>query len=313
MTVNNRKREKLILLGLLYSAAAPATSGFAAALDVRRISDLANLPATITADGVVRITLARTDVAVKVDGVSLKPSLGLTSWAAFKSTPTGAVLVGETVVFEDEVDAVMDAALTTGLHVTALHGCFFHDEPRVHSMHIAGDGSAEKLVLAVRSVWDAIRTLRARRPEPAKTFGGRLLEPGRLDARAIERTLEHKTESQDGIVKVTISREGVLRTMKIAGTMGLTTWAAFVGDDDLAVMHGEIAVTADEVQPVLRALRKEKIHVLALHNHMIGEQPPFFFASFRAKGKSKDLAKAFAAVLRAQEEASKTEKVNGRQ
>src|SRR5262249_58458012 len=108
-----------------------------------------------------------------------------------------------------------------------------------------------------------------------------------------------------GVVKVTIGREGTMHGIKVAGSMGLTTWAAFSGSDDLAVVDGDFIMTASEVQPVLRTLRKGGIHIVALHNHMIGEQPAFYFTHFWGKGPAGELARGVKAALDAQEGARK--------
>src|SRR5207248_1395839 len=100
---------------------------------------------------------------------------------------------------------------------------------------------------------------------------------GKIDAAAIEKTLGQKSETQAAVVKVTIGREGTMHGTKVAGSMGLTTWAAFSGSDDLAAVDGDFIMTGEEVQPVLRSLRKSGIHIVALHNHMVGEQPAFYF------------------------------------
>jgi hypothetical protein len=305
MICNEDRWAGVVLLAGLCAALMPPAMGRAAPLDVRKISGLADMPATITADGVVRIVWPRDDVKVKVDGMPLKPFAGLTSWAAFSPTGLGAMTLGDTVVFEDEVDAAMDAAFAAGLHVTALYSAFFHDEPHVYSMHIAGVGSADKLVTGVKNVWDAIKVVRASRPQPAKTFEGPTPVPGRVDTKSIERIIGHKSEMQDGVVKVTISRDGMMRGTKITATMGVASWVAFSGDDRLAAADGAFILTADEVQPVLRSLRESGIHIVALTNHMIGEQPEFYFAHFWGKGPCDDLAKAFAAALKAQKDASR--------
>src|SRR5262249_35072570 len=96
-------------------------------LNPDKIGHAAGTKATVTSDGVVRVAWARTDVAVKVDGMPLKPFAGLGSWAAFTPAPHGAMVMGDTVVFEDEVDAAMDAAFAGGLEITGLHNHFFHD------------------------------------------------------------------------------------------------------------------------------------------------------------------------------------------
>jgi len=135
-------------------------------LDAGRIGAAAGTTATVTKDGVVRIGWARTDVPVKVDGMPLEPFAGLGSWAAFTASSHGAMVMGDTVVFEDEVTPAMDAAFARGLEVTALHNHFFHDEPKVYFMHIGGMGEPEQLASAVKDVWDAIKKVRADHPTP---------------------------------------------------------------------------------------------------------------------------------------------------
>jgi hypothetical protein len=276
------------------------------ALDADKIGQAAGTKATASPDGVVRIAWARTDVAVKVDGMPLKPFAGLGTWAAFTPAPHGAMVMGDTVVFQDEVDGAMDAAFANGLEVTGLHNHFFYDEPKVYFMHIGGMGEPEKLASAVKSVWDAIKKVRADHAAPATHFAGDTPKEGKIDAAAIEKTLGEKSETQQGVVKVTIGRDGTMHGVKVGKSMGLTIWAAFSGSDDLAAVDGDFIMTAQEVQPALKALRNGKLHIVALHNHMIGEQPAFYFTHFWGKGPSSELAKAVKAALDAQEKASKS-------
>jgi hypothetical protein len=107
------------------------------------------------------------------------------------------------------------------------------------------------------------------------------------------------TDSQ-GVAKITIGRTGTMQGMAVGGSMGLTTWAAFSGSDALAAMDGDFIMTAEEVQPVLHTLRKAGVHIVALHSHMLGEQPNFYFTHFWSIGKAEDLAHAFRAALDAQ-------------
>jgi hypothetical protein len=199
----------------------------------------------------------------------------------------------------------MDAAFDNGLEVTALHNHFFFDEPKVYFMHVGGVGEPEKLAKGVKAVWDAIKKVRKDAPQPATHFAGGVPKGGKIDSGAIEKALGHKSESQGGVVKVTIQRHGKMHGVTVGGSMGLTTWAAFSGSDDLAAVDGDFIMTAAEVQPVLRALRKAGIHVVALHNHMIGEEPAFFFTHYWGKGKPEDLAKGLKSALDAQAEAGK--------
>jgi len=239
-------------------------------------------------------------VAVKVDGMPLKPFAGLGSWAAFTPSTHGAMVMGDTVVFEDEVTPAIDAAFSSGLEVTGLHNHFFYDEPKIYFMHIGGQGDPEKLAGAVKSVWDAIKKVRSENSIPAKQFTGKVPNEGKIDAAAIENLLGHKSETQQGVVKVTIGREGTMHGVKVGGSMGLTTWAAFSGGDELAAVDGDFIMTAEEVQPVLRALRKAGIHIVALHNHMIGEKPAFYFTHFWGKGSTQDLANGLKSALEVQ-------------
>src|SRR5262245_1220584 len=274
-------------------------------LDADKIGQAAGTKATTTKDGVVRIAWPRTDVKVTVDGMPLKPFAGLGSWAAFKLAPHGAMVMGDTVVFQDEVSPAMDAAFEIGLEVTALHNHFFHDEPKVYFMHIGGQGDPEKLAAGVKAVWDAIKKVRSDDLKPATRFTGEVAKEGKMDAEAIEKALGQKGEAQGGVVKVTIGREGTMHGVKVGGSMGLTTWAALSGSDDLAAVDGDFIMTAAEVQPVLRALRKSGIHIVALHNHMIGEHPAFYFTHFWGKGRAAELAAGIKTALDAQTKAGK--------
>jgi hypothetical protein len=272
-------------------------------LDADKIGAAAGAKATTTPDGVVRIAWARTDVAVTVDGMPLKPFAGLGSWAAFTAAPHGAMVMGDTVVFQDEVTPAMDAAFAGGLEVSALHNHFFYDEPKVYFMHVGGTGDPEKLAAGVKAVWDAIKKVRADSAKPATRFAGGIPAAGKIDDEAIGKALGAKPETQAGVVKVTIKREGMMHGVKVGGSMGLTTWVAFSGADELAAVDGDFIMTSAEVQPVLKALRKSGIHIVALHNHMIGEQPAFYFTHFWGKGKASDLANGIKTALDAQKEA----------
>ena len=279
-----------------------------AALDADKIGTAAGAKATTTPDGVVRIGWPRSEVAVKVDGMPLQPFAGLGSWAAFTPTKHGTMVMGDTVVFQDEVTPAMDAAFASGLEVTGLHNHFFYDEPKVYFMHIGGEGEPEKMAAADKNVWDAIKKVRANAPQPATKFAGDTPKAGTITAEKIEKILGQKGQSQDGVVKVTIGREGKMHGMKVGGSMGLTTWAAFSGSDELAAVDGDFIMTAAEVQAVLKALRKADIHIVALHNHMIGEQPAFYFTHFWAKGPAADLAQGLKSALDAQKDAGAREK-----
>ncbi|WP_445145441.1 DUF1259 domain-containing protein [Dyella sp. Tek66A03] len=286
-----------MLLTLSMVATLPAA---AATLDPATISKAAGVEAKAQPDGVVKIGWSRSDVQVTVDGMRLPPAAGLGSWAAFTSMGNEAMVMGDTVVFQDEVDAAMDAAFAHGLQVTGLHNHFFYDQPHVYFMHIGGDGSPTQLAAGVKAVWDAIKAVRAAHTQPADGFGGPTPSPGAMNADALATIVGHPAPVTDGVAKVTIGTEGQMHGQKVGASMGLTTWAAFSGSDELAAVDGDFIMRAEDVRPVLMALRHAGIHVVALHNHMIGESPNFYFTHFWGKGKATDLAQGFRAALDAQ-------------
>jgi hypothetical protein len=158
-----------ILLGIISSA-------FGSSLNTARIDELTGLKGKMNEkEGVYKITLPRNDVKIVVDRWTMPPFMGLGTWAAFSSTQNGAMVMGDTVLFEDEVNAAMSAALDNGLNVTALHNHFFFDRPKVYFMHIEGEGTADKLAGAVRKVYDIIKQTRAANPQPKDSFGSRSL------------------------------------------------------------------------------------------------------------------------------------------
>jgi len=273
-------------------------------VDANLIAQAAGTETTITDDGVVRIGWARDDVDVTVDHMARKPFAGLGSWAAFTATPHGAMVMGDTVVFQDEATPAIDAAFKHGLQVTALHNHFFYDEPKAYFMHIGGSGGAEKLAAGVKAVWDAIKAVRKENPQPADRFPGKVPEVGgRLNPQKIETILGHEGKTEHGVLKVSIGRQGKMHGIKIGASMGLTTWSALSGSDKYAAVDGDFIMTGPEVQPVLKTLRKHGIHIVALHNHMIGEKPAFYFTHYWGKGPASELAQAIKAALHAQQNA----------
>ncbi len=271
-------------------------------LDSKAIEQAAGSPVTVKDDGVVRIGWSRDDVAVTIDGMPFKPQAGLGSWAAFTALPSGgAMVMGDTVVFEDEITPAMDAAFAHGLHVTALHNHFVFDRPPVYFMHIGGTGDEATLAAGVRAMWDAIKTLRQAHPEPASTFDGKAPEQsGEFDIASLEQVLGGKASINNGVVKFTFGRTASMHNVRFGASMGLATWAAFSGNQADAIVDGDFAMTAPEVQPVMRSLRRSGIHIVALHNHMIGESPPFYFLHYWGKGSAGDLAQGLRTAMEAQ-------------
>src|SRR5262249_38532368 len=133
-----KARQAWTLAALLAVAVAMAGPAHAEApkLDTARIDEITGLKGTLIADeGVFKVTSPRADTKVSVDGWTMPPFMGLTSWASFKAAESGkAMVMGDLVLFQDEVNPVLSELLDAGLQVTALHNHFFYDEPKVYFM-----------------------------------------------------------------------------------------------------------------------------------------------------------------------------------
>src|SRR6266496_1752324 len=283
--------KKLFILAAISAAMGVSTL---AALDTAKIDQITGLKGKMNEkEGVYKVTFPRGDVKVVVDGWSMPPFMGLGTWAAFTATKDGAMVMGDTVLFEDEVNAAMSAALDNGLSVTALHNHFFFDQPKVYFMHIEGEGTLEKLASAVRKVYDKIKEVRAASPQPKESFGANALpDKNSISADPLNQIFAMKGEENNGMVKFSIGRPATMHGVKIDNAMGVNTWAAFAGSDGNAIVDGDFAVTEDELQPVLKSLLKQKINIVAIHQHMTREEPRIMFFHYWGRGRAKDLANA---------------------
>jgi hypothetical protein len=291
LSMKNFVLRTTILLGIISSA-------FSADLNTARIDELTGLKGKMNEkEGVYKVTFPRNDVKVVVDGWTMPPFMGLGTWAAFtKGAHTEAMVMGDTVLFQDEVNSAMSAALDNGLSVTALHNHFFFDQPKVFFMHIEGEGTIEKLASAVRKVYDTTKAIRGSNAKPAESFSvvgePSLPEKNSIAAALLNEIFGTQSESKDGMVKFTIGRPAKMHSVNIDKDMGVNTWAAFAGSDDNAVVDGDFAVTEDELQPVLKSLIKDKINIVAIHQHMTHEEPRIMFFHYWGRGHLKDLANA---------------------
>ena len=272
-----------------------------AALDTNRIAQITSLSGTWNAaEGVFKVSAPRNDVRVSVDQWPMHPFMGLTSWAAFADGKGAeAMVMGDLVLFQDEVNPVMSAALENGLSVTALHNHFFFDEPKVYFMHIGGEGTVEKLASGVRQALDTVKEIRAAAAQPDSHFGGPLIPTASsISAPAIEDILGVKGQSKEGMFKAVTGRSAKMPCgCEVGKEMGVNTWAAFAGSDDNAVVDGDFAVHEDELQGVLKSLRKAGINIVAIHHHMTGETPRTLFLHYWGKGHATQLAKAVKTAL----------------
>ena len=211
------------------------------------------------------------------------------------------MVMSDTVLFEDEVNAAMSAALNNGLNVTALHNHFFFDQPKIYFMHIGGMGDAQHLARGVKAVYDRVAQIRAAQPAPASSFPSDIPTTSSISAGPIEEVFGTKSESKDGMVKVIIGRSARMHGVAVGNAMGVNTWAAFAGSDEQAVVDGDFAMREDELQPVLKAMRGEGINIVAIHQHMTHENPRILFLHYWGKGKAVDLARAVKKALAAQQ------------
>lgn len=285
-----------IVLSLLFSLFSTVAAAQKPALDTATIEQLTGAKGALNEkEGVFKVSVARTDLKVTTAGVKMTPPLGLTSWAAFKRVGNQAMVMGDMVVLEDQVNPVMSAALDNGLEVTALHNHFFWDSPKVMFMHIGGMGSEETLAASVGKVFSKIK----------ETSGGKGviptadIDPSKttLDPKKIEGILATKGDMAQGVYKVTIGRTVQMHGHEIGNAMGVNTWAAFAGSDEQAVVDGDFVMFEQELQPVLKALRSADINVVAIHNHMTGESPHTVFLHYWGVGSTTHLAKGLKSAL----------------
>src|SRR2546423_1570201 len=229
----------------------------------------------------------------------MPPFMGLGTWAAFnKGGHSEAMVMGDTVLFEDEVNAVLSVALENGLAVTALHNHFFFDQPRVYFMHIGGEGSLEQLASAVRKLYDKVKEIRAANPQPRNSFGTAAMpEKSAITPEPLNAIFGLTGETNNGMLKFTIGRPAKMHGVDIDNTMGVNTWAAFAGTNDNAVVDGDFAVTEDELQSALKKLRSANINIVAIHSHMTHEEPRILFFHYWGRGPAKQLAESIKAAL----------------
>ncbi len=271
-----------------------ASAALAAPLDTARIESLTGLKGTWSAaEGVFKVTQPRNDLPVKVDGWTMPPFMGLTTWVSFMAGGKAEVMVmGDMVLLEDEVNPVMSAALDAGLEVTALHNHFFFAEPGVYFMHIGGEGTLEQLAGGVKAALTREKEIRAAHPQPARLFGATPAPAtNAITGAVIDSLLGTKGQAKDGMFKIVIGRSTKMPCGCEAGKeMGVNTWAAFAGTDDNAIMDGDFAVHEDELQPVLKSLRVGGINIVAIHQHMTHEEPRILFLHYWGRGPLTALA-----------------------
>jgi hypothetical protein len=288
----------LLAIGCAWSSGAVLAVDFD--LDTAKIDAAAGAKGVLNKDeGVFKVSYPRDDIKVTIDGTLLPPFMGLTSWAAFmKGKTSEAMVMGDIVLFQDEVNPAMTDALDHGLAVTALHNHFFYDEPKVYFMHIGGEGEAVKLAAAVKRIQDKVKAVRSESRPPANGFGRKPLgTKSNITPKPIEDLLG-KGQAKDGMFKVVVGRTTKMPCGCVVGKeMGVNTWAAFFGTDDDALVDGDFAVLEGELQRVLKSLRGSNINVVAIHSHMEAESPKVLFLHYWGRGSTKELAQALQGAL----------------
>ncbi len=287
---------KQVLIAVAVSLIAGAAFAAPPGLDTARIEELTGAKGKLDEkEGVFKVSLPRTDLSVTIAGAKMVPGLGLTAWAAFQKVGARTMVMGDIVLLEDQANPVMSVALDQGLEVTALHNHFFWDTPKVMFMHVGGVGDAQKLAAAIGKMFSALRETSGGKGAVPKSD----IDPSKtsLDPKLIDPVLGKGGELNAGVYKVTFGRTTKMHGMIAGNAMGVNTWAAFAGSNDKALVDGDFAMLESELQNVLKALRKAGIYVVAIHNHMAGENPRIIFLHYWGIGPVAQLAAALRSAL----------------
>ena len=250
-------------------------------------------------DNVLKVNIPRNDVKVTVAGVSTPTPFGFGGWVAMTKGDGGhLVLMGDLVLLQDEVNPVMSALLENGFDVTALHNHFFWDEPRMYYMHVHGHGTAADLAQKLKPALALIgKSMGNAAPSAAAPAAA---PQNGLNTDKLVEIVGTKGEQNGTVYKFTLGRND-LKVVEMGATinarMGLNTWAAFTGTNDKAAVAGDIAMLESEVTPVLKALRKNGLEVVAIHHHMTADRPMIIFLHYWGTGPADKLAAGFKAAV----------------
>lgn len=292
----------LFVLGaMLFHSCGEATSRNESQEGKKRELDIAILEKVlgmkgVTKDGEYKITVPQNDLNVVVDGFKIIPPMGLGSWAAFTSSPDGAMVMGDIVVTETDLKPVQEEVIRQGLRVTAIHNHFVRDKPHVMYMHIGGMGSEEKLAQGVRAVLEKVKEVRGVNPAD----GSKESVAFSLDTLRLNTILGSKGEMSRGVYKHTIGRADVKlkdHNADVTSFLGFNTWAAWQGTPEKAAVAGDFAMLENEVSGVIKALVENDMEVVAVHNHMVHEEPRIFFLHYWGVGPAEQLANGLKAAL----------------
>lgn len=248
---------------------------------------------TMAEGGVYKISLPRGDLNVTVDGTKISPALSLGSWIAFQEHGGMAMVMGDLVLTQSELNPVMSRLAAGGIQVTATHHHLLRADPMPMYMHIGGTGEPVAMARVIRSALEQSKT-------PLKAAGTQ--SPGKLDldTEALDKIIGQKGEASGGVYKITIPphQQITMDGLPIPESMGTATAIGFqpTGGGKAAI-NGDFVLTAASVNPVAKALRENGIEVVAIHNHMLNEQPRIFFMHFWANDDAEKLAHGLRAAL----------------
>jgi len=284
---------------LFIAATLAATSAaWSQEIDWQKVDDaMGRKPAVVSGD-VHRYGFPRSDLNVTLDGVSIKPALALGGWVAFKGMSSGnqAMVMGDLVLLETEIKPVMTKIVEGGLDITAVHNHLLRANPATFYMHVGGHGDPAKMAVAIRTALSESKTpLAPPTPPAAAPATG-------LDTVQLDQIIGGKGQANGGVYQFAVVRRDAVTenamTLAPAGPLGLATGIGFqpTGNGKAAIT-GDFVLTADEVNPVIRALRDNGIEVTALHSHMLDEQPRLYFMHFWANDDAIKLAKGLRAAL----------------
>jgi len=244
--------------------------------------------------GVHKYSFPRSDLAVTVDGVPIKPALALGSWVAFMPEGTGAMFMGDLVLTDSEISPVMQRLIQDGVEITAVHNHLLRTSVPVFYMHVGGHGDPVKLAGTLHAALALSKTPSAA-PAPASAP-----PPLDLETAAIEKTLAYKGTANGGVYQFSVPRAEAIseRGMALPPAMGTAIAINFepTGGGKAAIT-GDFVLLGNEVNPVLKTLRDHGIEVTALHSHMIEDSPHLFFMHFWANGNAQELAQGLRAAL----------------
>ena len=247
-------------------------------------------------NGQYKITVPQNDLNVMVDGFKIIPPMGLGSWVAFTPSPEGAMIMGDIILTETDLGPFQQEIIRQGLTISAIHNHFIRNHPNVMYMHIGGMGKTDAMAQKVKAVFDKVTQLRGKNPASAPADS--VLNT--IDIKKLDATIGYKGEMSKGVYKYTIGRPDVdlkEHGLPVTNFGGFNTWAAWQGTEDRAAVAGDFTMLENEVGPVLKALIENGIEVVALHNHMIHEQPRIFFLHYWGIGPAEKLAKGLRDAL----------------